>query len=76
VSVYKNDSARAQAQTRLGDTIIGGTGHFSFNASGDLRGKYITAITLRYRKGDEGTFEEYAISEETSEISAPIPVTQ
>jgi hypothetical protein len=76
VSFYANDSARAQAQTRLGDTIISGTGHFSFNANGDLRGKYITAITLRYRKGLEGTLEEYAISEETSEISAPIPVTQ
>ncbi|MEA2568939.1 MAG: hypothetical protein QOI24_940 [Acidobacteriota bacterium] len=76
VTFYANDSARAQAQTRLGDAIVGGIGHFSFNANGDLRGQYITAITLRYRKGDEGTFEEYAISEETSEISAPIPVTR
>jgi hypothetical protein len=74
VVLYANDSAHAQAQTRLGDTIISGTGHFSFPANGDLRGKYITGITLRYRRGDEGTLEEYAISEETSEISAPVVV--
>ncbi|MCU1228340.1 MAG: hypothetical protein JWO97_1224 [Acidobacteria bacterium] len=74
VILYKNDSPHAQAQTRLGDTLISGTGHFSVPANGDLRGKYITGITLRYRKGDEGTFEEYAISEETSEISVPVAV--
>jgi parallel beta-helix repeat protein len=74
ISFYSNDSARAQAQTRLVDALVSGIGHFSINVNGDLRGKYITAITLRYRKGDEGTLEEYAISEETSEISAPVVV--
>ena len=74
LTFYANDSARAQAQTKLGDAIVSDMSHFSFNASGDLRGTYVTAITLRYRKGDEGTLEEYTISQETSEISAPVVV--
>jgi len=74
VFLYENDSANAQAQRLIVESNADGTGHFTVNVNRDLRGKFITGITLRYRKGDEGTLEEYAISEETSEISVPLEV--
>jgi parallel beta-helix repeat protein len=74
VILYANDSANAQAQRRLGYAQTGASQQFTFDVPGDLRGKYITGITLRYRKGDEGTLEEYSITEETSEISAAVQV--
>lgn len=51
VSLYANDAAEhgeyAEAQTYLGEAQTTGTG-FTFTFIGDLRGKYITALSTRW----------------------------
>ncbi|MDQ3282853.1 MAG: right-handed parallel beta-helix repeat-containing protein, partial [Acidobacteriota bacterium] len=75
VVLYANDNgANPQAQTLLGVATFIGEGAFRFTMKGDLRGKFITSITHRYRKAGEGTLEEYSISDEISEISPAVAV--
>jgi len=76
VLLYANDTAqKGQAQTPIGTVVPDASGHFTYPARGDLRGKFIAGITFRYRLELPGTLEEYQTAEETSEISAPIGVT-
>ena len=75
VVFYSNRSdVNAQAEKEEGEAIVSGSGHFTAELPGDLRGRFLTAVTVRGFRfvPDEG----YAITEDTSEICAPIPVTQ
>ncbi|MCU1228343.1 MAG: hypothetical protein JWO97_1227 [Acidobacteria bacterium] len=73
IVVYSNRSdVNAQAEKEAGEIVVSGSGHFTAELSGDLRGRFLTAVTVRAFRllPDEG----FAITEDTSEISAPIPV--
>jgi hypothetical protein len=70
---YSNrGDVNAQAEKEAGEVVVSGSGHFTAELSGDLRGRFLTAVTVRAFRlvPDEG----FAITEDTSEISAPIPV--
>jgi hypothetical protein len=73
VVFYKNRSdVNAPAEKQTGEIVVSGSGYFTAELSGDLRGRFITPVTVRAFRPmpDEG----FPVTEDTSEISAPIPV--
>jgi len=67
-NVYANDDANAQTQYFLGVPHLDGT----VTVTGDLRGKFITATTIRART--DCFFDNCNSRVETSEISDAVPV--
>jgi hypothetical protein len=75
VNIYASDAADpsgyGQGQRSLGTALGDVTGHFHFEAEGDLTGQWITATNTR--TGPDGIADDVFLSQ-TSEFSRGVPV--
>ncbi|MBV9494585.1 MAG: right-handed parallel beta-helix repeat-containing protein [Acidobacteria bacterium] len=71
VELYADASEHPQAREFLGTASVT-DGRFALAVDRDLRGKSVTGIGIRWLKVEQ--YDEYLLSEETSEISAPMKV--
>ncbi|HKO55901.1 MAG TPA: right-handed parallel beta-helix repeat-containing protein, partial [Thermoanaerobaculia bacterium] len=71
VELYADDAARPQAHEFLGSAFVQNK-KFRLTVTRDLRGTNVTAIGIRWLKVEQ--YDEYLLSEETSEISPALRV--
>ncbi|HEV7920504.1 MAG TPA: NosD domain-containing protein [Thermoanaerobaculia bacterium] len=71
VEVYADDAAHPEAHEFLGSAGVA-KGKFTVTVKRDLRGTNATAIGIRWLKVEQ--YDEYLLSEETSEISPAVRV--